>query len=76
MQQIPAETLRPSKASRLDFAESIEVIRKRFEKVQRGIATGTIIEVHANEPPIINCSRFARDAPLALRCANHADSQA
>jgi hypothetical protein len=64
------------KASSLDFAESIHMIWQRFEKIQRGISTGTIIEVDANEPPIVYLSWLARDAPLAFRCPDDANAQA
>jgi len=76
VQQISAETLRPLKTSSLDFSERIPVMREQFEMLQRGIATGAIIEVHANEPPILYFARFASDTALALRCPNYPDAQA
>ena len=76
MQQISTETLWPLKTPGFDFAESIPIIRERFEMFQRSVATGTIIEVHTNEPPILYFSRFASDASLALRCPNYPDAQA
>ena len=47
------------------------MIWEQFEMFQRSIATGTIIEVHTNEPPILYFSGFASDASLTFCCPNH-----
>ena len=76
VQEISAQAFRSLKAAGLDFAESIQVIRDRFEKIQRGISTSAIIEVHPNIPTIFCFFRFTSDGPLALWCSNDTNSQA
>gem|GEM_PF-3924115 len=74
VQQISAKTFRPMEASRLDFTEGIQGIREQFEVIERCVATGTIIELHADKPAPLGFARRSSDTALTFRSSDHADA--
>jgi hypothetical protein len=74
VQEIPAQTFRPLKPPGFDFAESIQVLRKRFKVGQSGTPARAIIKIHADRPASLNLVRLGGDTALSLRCSDDTDA--